>query len=204
MSNIFKDASQVIEYVDAKAEALKQEILNAPDIERMAYRTFYISPKGSDANDGTTPETAWLTLERLNDAELTWGDVVYFERGGLWRGEVVCRKGVTYAAYGTGEKPKIYGSPEDGADPNKWTLVNKEKNIWKFHTELADVGLIVFNHGEFHSSKALPDYINGKYYVRNDNLMDFKGEFCLENQLDHDLMLFSDCSRCTCCWKKNK
>lgn len=194
MNNTFKDTAQVISYVDEKAEALKQEILNAPDIERLANKTFYLSPNGLDTNDGRTPETAWLTIDRLNDAELTWGDTVYFERGGLWRGEVVCRKGVTYAAYGTGEKPKIYGSPEDGADPAKWTLVNKERKIWKFHTELADVGLIVFNHGEFHSSKALPDYINGKYYVRNDNLIEFKTEFFIDEQLNKDLMLFSDCS----------
>ena len=194
MSNTFENTTQAISYVDEKAETLKQEILNAPDIERLAKRTFYMSPNGSDSNDGITPETAWVSIERLNEAELSWGDVVYFERGGLWRGEVACRKGVTYAAYGVGEKPKIYGSPEDGADPSKWTLVNKEKNIWKFHREFPDVGLIVFNHGELHSSKALPDYIDGKYYVRNDNLMDFKAEFCLENQLDKDLMLFSDCS----------
>lgn len=195
MNTSFKNAEQTIYYVDSKADALKKEIINAVDIERVFNRTFYISKDGSDVNDGITPETAWLTIERLNEAELTYGDIVYFERGGLWRGEIICKKGVTYAAYGEGDKPKIYGSPEDGADPAKWTLVNKEKNIWKFHVELADVGLIVFNHGEFHSTKALPDFINGKYYVRNDNLIEFKTEFFIEDQLDNDLMLFSDCSK---------
>lgn len=53
------------------------------------------------------------------NGRLKSGDAVFFERGGLWRGYLDCAEGVTYSAYGQGEKPRIYGSPENGADPNK-------------------------------------------------------------------------------------
>lgn len=49
--------------------------------------------------------------------------VVLFERGGLWRGQLSTVEGVTYSAYGEGEKPRFYGSPENGTGESKWSLV---------------------------------------------------------------------------------
>ena len=184
-------SGHVLAIVDAKAEALKDEIINAPDIPQIGKRTFYMSANGSDNNDGTTPETAWRSISRLNEAELVRGDMVLFERGGVWRGELISKAGVTYAAYGAGEKPKLYGSPENGAGADKWELVNAEKNIWKYCHDLPDVGLIVFNHGEKHSTKALPDYVNGRYVLRDDS----RAAFDIHKHLDSDLMLFSACDR---------
>lgn len=188
------NADVVIKDTDSKAEALKQKILDESDKEIFAVRKFYISNSGNDTNDGTAPETAWKTINRLNTAKLSAGDAVFFERGGLWRGEILCRTGVTYAAYGNGVKPCIYGSPEDGAGSEKWILTNAEKNIWKFHKKLYDVGCIVFNHGEEHGIKALPDYINGKYYVRDEKNIEYKTEFNINVNLDKELMFFSECS----------
>ena len=31
-----------------------------------AIHKLYVSPTGSDANDGKTPETAWKTLDKIN------------------------------------------------------------------------------------------------------------------------------------------
>jgi hypothetical protein len=94
------------------------------------------------------PETAWATLDKVNSATLKVGDGVYFERGGLWRGQLWAQEGVLYSAYGEGEKPKIYASPENGADPQKWTLLEGTDNIWVYYTDMRDCGALVFNEGQ--------------------------------------------------------
>ena len=95
---------------------------------------YYVSNKGNDGNDGLSPDTAWATLDRVNEAPLQYGDAVFFERGGVWRNTTVeTKEGVTYSAYGEGAKPRICASPENGGDPDLWSLwwegENGEK-IW--------------------------------------------------------------------------
>ena len=117
---------------------------------------YYISPDGNDTNDGQSPEKAWKTLERLKRAGIQAGSYVCFERGGLWRGQLSTKPGVTYTSYGEGEKPKIYASPMDGADASFWRETDT-KNIWEF-TKAAwkqDIGTLVFNHGEEHAVKCI-------------------------------------------------
>ena len=132
-----------------------EEIKNTPNMEIPKGATvYYISNKGSDSNDGKTPATAWATIDRLANATLKEGDYVLFERGGYFRGNFGSKAGVTYSAYGTGEKPIICGSPEDGANPSKWTKV--ANNIWEYQTAFEkDIGSMVFNHGEAYAVKWL-------------------------------------------------
>ena len=73
--------------------------------------------KGDDAQTGTSPEAAWRSLDKLNQAALQPGDTVFFKTGGLWYGSIKPRSGaegkpVTYTAYGDAAlgKPRIYGS----------------------------------------------------------------------------------------------
>ena len=66
---------------------------------------YYVSNQGDDGNDGLSPETAWSTLDRVNQASLEYGDAVFLERGGVWRNTTVeTKEGVTYSAYGGGRK----------------------------------------------------------------------------------------------------
>lgn len=55
--------------------------------------------------------------------------------------------GITYAAYGEGDKPVLYGSVENYAKAGYWEPSTK-KNVWKLNLPLMDAGIIVFNHGE--------------------------------------------------------
>ena len=107
------DAQQFLSKLDREAEARKQEILSTPTIldQEKLNTIYYISSEGNDLNDGLTPETAILSLEHLNSLDLQPGDGVMFRRGDLWRGQLKAKRGVTYSAYGNGEKPRIYGSP---------------------------------------------------------------------------------------------
>lgn len=138
---------------------------------------YYVSPDGDDSNDGKSPETAWRTLDKVNSgaaasygwdgvynnpgfpefqwasdhpegrAQLKAGDVVLFQRGGQWRGVLRTADGVTYSAYGQGDKPRILCSPENGAGAEKWTLVDGTTNIWKFYRSMQDCGGILLEDG---------------------------------------------------------
>ena len=131
------------------------EIKNTPNMEIPKGATvYYVSNKGSDGNDGKSPNKAWKSLDKVSSAALKAGDYVLFERGGYFRGALSTKAGVTYSAYGEGKKPIICGSPEDGADPNKWVKVSG--NVWEYQTTFEkDIGSMVFNHGEAYAVKWL-------------------------------------------------
>ncbi|MBQ8509649.1 MAG: right-handed parallel beta-helix repeat-containing protein [Clostridia bacterium] len=133
-----------------------ETILASPNMEIPENKVvYYVSPNGNDANDGKSPETAWKTLDKVNSASLATGNYVCFERGGLWRGQIQCKQGVTYTAYGEGDKPIICGSPEDGADESKWVETDIP-GLWKYTREFGkDVGVVIFNHGEAVGLKCL-------------------------------------------------
>ena len=99
---------KLLKEIDEKAEALKRKILNAKDEIRIAGKAYYVSNNGNDENDGKSPETPWASLTKVNSFALQSGDGVFFERGGLWRGWINAKEGVTYAAYGKGDKPIFY------------------------------------------------------------------------------------------------
>lgn len=159
--------AEALQAVYAEANARRDAIVNAEttivkyDVfipgETYTGTAYYLSQNGDDANDGLSPETPKKNLMALKYG-LEYGDAVFLERGSVWHGAVFCcRSGVTYSAYGEGPKPKLYGSPESGADPGKWELYYEDgtgKKIWKFYRDLPELGQIVFNDGERHSTRA--------------------------------------------------
>lgn len=136
---------------DALAEEKRLAIVNAPNGDyTVSGTTYYVSPNGDDEADGTTPETAWRTLPRVAAAkdDFKEGDAVLFERGGVYRGQVFVRSGMTFAAYGEGPKPCLYGSWRNYADPSLWQATDTP-NVWKVIVpeEEKDIGNIIFDHG---------------------------------------------------------
>ena len=125
----------------------------------------YLSEKGDDTADGKTPATAWRTTERLEKENLAPGSFVLFERGGVYRGGFRAAKGVTYTAYGKGAKPRIYSSPENGADPAKWERTDAT-NVWRYKIGANDVGTIVFDGGAAHAIKIIPVYNDDGTYTQ--------------------------------------
>ncbi|MBE6705640.1 MAG: right-handed parallel beta-helix repeat-containing protein [Ruminococcaceae bacterium] len=173
--------------VDAKAEALKTEILNTPNMEIPDDAiVYYVSPDGDDSNDGKSPENSWKTLSPVNNIDFPEGTYILFERGGIWRGQIKAKTGVTYSAYGEGPKPALYGGHEDGADPSKWTLMEGTDNIWIYADEMIDSGTLIFNHGEQHAYKEIPSYIDGGFKKRKAP----EEEFDIIEALDVDLDFF--------------
>lgn len=77
---------------------------------------YYVSNNGDDSSSGVNPSDAWKTLAKVNSFIPSPGDQILFKRGDEWVGTLVVKasgtlgKPIVYGAYGTGEKPKIYGS----------------------------------------------------------------------------------------------
>ncbi|MBR3714647.1 MAG: hypothetical protein IKM18_01930 [Clostridia bacterium] len=170
--------STAIREVEKLYEKRKQEILSSADNITVNGTKYYVSSSGSDENDGRSPENAWKTLEKVSSADLKEGDGVFFKRGDLFRGRVYAQRGVTYAAFGSGEKPKFYGWDRSLAESTLWSEYDKEHHIWKLNEKILDPGTLVFNEGEYHSVKLIPSYIKGRFVCRNDEskLFDMKEE----------------------------
>ncbi len=157
---------------DAEADELREAILNSENAKyNITGVTYYVSPNGDDNNDGTTPETAWKTPDAIvwNSYLFEEGDAVLFERDGIYRrtSPIVVQSGVTYGAYGEGDKPLIYGSASNYAWGMRWEPSYKE-NVWKITLYSGEAGIIVFNHGEevgmpyYHGLNELTQ--NGDFY----------------------------------------
>ena len=182
-----QEATRVfLEEFEAHCEARKQEILHRADALNIVGTTYYVSNRGDDAQDGKTPETAWQTLQRVSEAELAPGDGVLFCRGDLFRGQVKTKPGVSYGAYGVGEKPKLYGWDKGLADPTLWVLADAEHHIWRMTEKILDPGTVVFDGGAYHSVKLIPSYINGRFVCRNDE----SKPFVMADEMVHDLDLY--------------
>ena len=166
----------------------KSEILNAEDRMEIRGNVYYVSNDGNDENDGKTPEMAWKTLNKVNEAELSAGDGVRFRRGDVFRGTVKTKSGVTYCAYGVGEKPKLYGGDHSLADPALWILHDAEHHIWKLNELILDCGTLVFNGGEAHCRKLIPSYLGGKFVCRDDESKLF--DMATEMTQDLDMVCF--------------
>ena len=90
---------------------------------------YYISPTGSNSNNGTSQSTPWLSISKLatvaNAGTIHAGDNIYFQRGGtytgttaliqnIWGGSAqsgTALQPITIGAYGTGARPVIYYTP---------------------------------------------------------------------------------------------
>ena len=161
---------------DVEAEKLRNSILNAKNTKynyKISGTVYYISADGSDLNDGKSDKTPFRTIGSLNSISLKAGDAVLFERGSIWRltEPISAVDGITYGSYGTGEKPTIYGSPKNYADPNLWTPSNM-KNVWKVDFGYKDAGCMVFDHGKDVGVKmqsGLKQLTQNGYFFHNEN-----------------------------------
>lgn len=205
--NILKDwserfAAEISTYEEpAEVTAMREKILNSETtiVYSNAYvpgetyngTAYYVSNCGNDAHDGLTPGTAWATLQRVEQADLQYGDAVFFERGGLWRGNLNLsgKGGVTISAYGEGAKPVFTSSPENGASEEKWLLVHEGENgekIWKFYRDIFECAMIVLDDSMW-TWRVLP-YWDGSEWLCTDKTTPFD----VMNDLTEDLDFFCD------------
>jgi len=98
-------------------------------------KTYYISNNGSDKNSGTSIETPWCSIEKVNATHLHPGDEILFRSGDSFAGELNLKysgtkeKPIIISSYGEREKPKLTGA----VLINNW--VNSTNN--RFSTKVA-------------------------------------------------------------------
>ena len=180
------EANTFLKELEANASRRREEIRARADTLRISGNTYYVSNAGDDANDGRSPASAWKTLSRVSEAELSYGDGVLFCRGDIFRGQLMTAPGVSYGAYGKGEKPRFYSWIEDLADPALWECYDADLHIWKYNKPILDVGTLVFDGGVAHSYKLIPSYIKGKFVCREDESRPFD----LRREMIRDLDIY--------------
>ena len=78
--------------------------------------TYYVSNTGNDASAGTSENTAWQTLSKVNATSFNPGDQILLKKGDTWRETLTVPSSgtsnsyITFGSYGTGNIPKILGS----------------------------------------------------------------------------------------------
>ena len=104
---------QLCDDIIAKADARREAILSSPTDVTVAGTSYYVSAEGDDLSDGLTEATAWRTAAKVNEADLQPGDGVFFRRGDVFRMDMIANnhEGVTYSAYGEGEKTRLLRLP---------------------------------------------------------------------------------------------
>lgn len=117
------------------------------------YKTAYYvsSSTGDDNNDGLTPATPWKTIEKVNSHTYNFGDGVFLKRGDSFRikDPLVAVSGVSYSAYGDGDKPKLICSI-DASDSDSWVKTDAP-DIYKYTKQIGgfdyNIGNIIFDDG---------------------------------------------------------
>ncbi len=164
--------------VDRIEEIMNSESAVTPeDIEAAGGKCWYVSSlNGDDSNDGSSPEKAFKTIDQglyeykkgpgIYVKKVKPGDGVFFERGSKFyakrynQNSVTClnaEKGVTYGAYGKGDKPMFSCAIDIEGNGYTWQKTNY-KNIWQlsgfdpnpdFCGKRCEVGNIAFNDGQY-------------------------------------------------------
>lgn len=101
--------------------------------------TYYIDHiNGDDAQDGTSPATAWQSLDRINNTVFGPGARILLKAGGVWFGQLSpkgsgdANSPIVIDRYGSGNKPLIDGNGLDSAgvvslyNQSYWEINNLE------------------------------------------------------------------------------
>jgi hypothetical protein len=87
---------------------------------------------GNDSNNGTSPSTPWLTVNKVNTSSFSAGDSILFKRTCTWREQLTVPSSgsagnpITFGAYGSGVQPIISGA---NLLSSGWSL--QSGNVWQ-------------------------------------------------------------------------
>ena len=111
----------------AKVNAAEGELISIH--EPTGDVTYYVDAvNGDDANDGTTPETAWKTLTKASSIrQLKAGGSILLKAGCVWNGEQLFIDN----AIGSADAPIVIGSYGEGAKP----VINGNGANWSASTK---------------------------------------------------------------------
>ncbi len=183
ISEVFyeKADDKVIEKYEKEAQDKIDEIMSADGIDPVTITgtCYYISSiNGDDTNEGLSPETPWKTVNNLYtiigggwkiNHNLKPGDAVFFERGSEFNSHeelsydttgyhvLLLTPGITYSAYGEGDKPLFTNRLVTSTPTGKWKAVAGHPNVWQLDEDLKfdasrpqknEIGAVIVNGGE--------------------------------------------------------
>jgi hypothetical protein len=132
---------------------------------------YYVSPYGNDANDGTSISTPWKTISKINKQRYFPGDIIMFQRGGVWRETLFGAfsgsegKPITFSSYGSGAKPIINGA-------NVYSGWSRYKdNIWSRQSPLANnTTLTIMVDGSIYSRvTSISSLVENTFYINKNS-----------------------------------
>ena len=153
---------------DETEELDNDDEMDEPDEEEPAptrasiSRAYYLSNEGDDMDDGETPETAWASLDMLNNTVFSPGDVIYLDAQSVWEGQLTLHGSgedgnpIVLTKYNSDDpsiRPIINGGGTTSYE-RRWSLGIGPDNITSGALELIDVsywevsGLEITNLGE--------------------------------------------------------
>lgn len=129
---------------DKAAALMLEKIRNAKDELCVSGNKYYVSANGEkttglDINDP-------VGIKYFDFLMAKPGDAVFFKRGDRFTINKCIKvlSGVSYGAFGIGEKPLFIGSWENYAMPEFWEK-SPQKNIWQTTLFANDAGIMIFN-----------------------------------------------------------
>lgn len=100
--------------------------------------TYYVNSRsGSDSASGTTPQTAWRSLARVDATQFQPGDRILFARGGTWYGQLhplgsgAAGQPIVIAAYGAGPMPLINGGSLPSGPTSGAAVLLQNQSYWQ-------------------------------------------------------------------------
>ncbi|MBU5352187.1 discoidin domain-containing protein [Paenibacillus barcinonensis] len=147
--------------------------------------SYYIDAvEGNDSSDGTSPSTAWQSLDKVNGTNFQPGDKVLFKAGGVWIGQLAPKGSgangnpIVVDMYGDGAKPLIDGNGRFGdLNNNGAAVLLYNQDYWEINNlqitnkatdEQPRFGVLVRWH----------DYGTGQHvYIKNCDIYDISGKY---------------------------
>jgi len=129
-------------------------------------RNYYLSGSGNDLDKGTSPETSWRSIDRLNSQKLQAGDSILFRCGDTFSGEIAvktsgtAKKPISYSAFGVGTNPIITGAIEIA----NWEIAGRNIQVANFPKK-------VYNLFYQNKQQVLARYPNSGYLKIDGGLM---------------------------------
>ncbi len=144
--------------------------------------TYHVdSTAGSDTANGTTPASAWRSLEKVNATTFAPGDQILLRAGSMWEGVALHPLGsgtpaspIVLGRYGEGPKPALHGR---GRVP--WVVGLQDQECW----EIRDLEITNFSEGARQRHRAVEIRVKDFGWARH---------LHLKNLFVHDVNAVSD------------
>ena len=112
-------------------------VYNVKAIDNYSGTVYYVdADNGNDNNNGTSENTAFKSLDKVNGLTLSAGDAVLLKKGCVWTDTMLYPKGsgtedkpITISTYGEGEKPIIISGYDSNAGYDAAVLLKNQSYV---------------------------------------------------------------------------